>query len=266
MCRRAPISSIQPGAFFRLRREPRDGCLIGCFEISAGQRIRIGQDFPKRPGRDDFPAVRAGVRSQVDDVIGAAHGFLVVLDDDERIAVEGESFQGVEKPGVVARVQADGRLVENVEDAAQIRAELSCEPYALGFAAAQRLCGAVEGEVVQSDLAQKAKSLGDFAEDVCGDFLVASPKFEASNDLGRAFIGGRVRDAGNRLALQENAPRGFVDPCSLADGARARFAVAECLMAAFLRELGFEHRVEFLVRIVRPDFAEAAAMRAPAVG
>ena len=33
--------------------------------------------------RDDLAAVHTGARAQVDDVIGSAHGLLVVLDDDE---------------------------------------------------------------------------------------------------------------------------------------------------------------------------------------
>ena len=45
---------------------------------------------------------------------------------------------------VVARMQADGRLVEHVEHAAQVGAELRGEPDALGFAAAERVGGAVE--------------------------------------------------------------------------------------------------------------------------
>ena len=63
----------------------------------AGQRVWIGKDFSKQPSCDDFAAARAGARSEVNDVVGAAHGFFVVLDDDERIAVEGESFQGIEE-------------------------------------------------------------------------------------------------------------------------------------------------------------------------
>ena len=50
-----------------------------------------------------------------------------------------ERLERVEQLFVVARVQADGRLIEHVEHAAQIRAELRREPDALAFAAAQRL-------------------------------------------------------------------------------------------------------------------------------
>ena len=68
-------------------------------------------------------------------MVRAAHGFLIMFDDDKRIAMEGESFQSVEKPGVVTGMETDGRFVENIEDTPQVRAELCCEAYPLGFAA-----------------------------------------------------------------------------------------------------------------------------------
>ena len=84
-----------------------------------------------------------------------------------------QRFQRVEERVVVARVQADGRLIEHVEHAAQIRAELRREPDALGFAAAQRFRGAIEREVIEPDLAHECKSLRDLRQDVRGDRPVA---------------------------------------------------------------------------------------------
>ena len=55
-----------------------------------------------------------------------------------------ELRERVEQDAVVARMQADGRLVEDVADAAQVRAELRREPDALRFAAGERRRGAVE--------------------------------------------------------------------------------------------------------------------------
>jgi hypothetical protein len=53
-------------------------------------------------------------------VIGATHCFFVVLDNDKRIAFVTQGRQRFEQALVVARVQADGRFVEHVKDAAQI--------------------------------------------------------------------------------------------------------------------------------------------------
>ena len=56
------------------------------------------------------------------------------------IAEGDESF---EKGGVVAGVEADGWLIEDVEHAAQVGAELGGETDALGFPAGEGVAGAV---------------------------------------------------------------------------------------------------------------------------
>ena len=65
--------------------------------------------------------------------------------------------------------------------------------------------------------------------------------------------------------MEEDASRGFIDACSTADRTRTCFAIIKNLVAAFLGELGFEFRIEVLLRIVLPHLSKAAAMRAPAV-
>ncbi len=73
-----------------------------------------------------------------------------MLDDDQRIAVAGKRFQRFEKSRVIARMEADGRLVEDVEHPPQIRAKLGSKADALRLAAAQRVGGAVKGKIVQA--------------------------------------------------------------------------------------------------------------------
>ncbi len=48
----------------------------------------------------------------------------VVLYDDEGVALVAEGGEGFEEGGVVAGVEADGRLIEDVEDAAEVGSEL----------------------------------------------------------------------------------------------------------------------------------------------
>ena len=80
------------------------------------------RDFRQRPLRDDLAAMRAGPRSEIDDVIGLAHGFLVVLDDHERVSLLFQGRERLEKSKIVPRMKADGRLIEHVKNTAQIRA------------------------------------------------------------------------------------------------------------------------------------------------
>ena len=83
-------------------------------------------DFGQGPLHHNLAAMHAGARPEIDDVIGAPHRFLIMLYDHERISLLAQRGQRLEQAHVVARMQADRRLVENIKDAAQIRAELRC--------------------------------------------------------------------------------------------------------------------------------------------
>ncbi len=84
---------------------------------------------------DDFPAETAGPGTQVDKMIRRGDGVFVVLDDDEGVALVAEGDEGFEEGGVVARMEADGGLVEDIEHSAEVGAELGGEADALGLAA-----------------------------------------------------------------------------------------------------------------------------------
>ena len=72
-----------------------------------------------------------------------------MLDDDDRVPQVAELFQRVEQPFVVAGVQADGRLVEDVRHAHQAAPDLAGQADALELAAGERRRGAVERQVAE---------------------------------------------------------------------------------------------------------------------
>ena len=76
-------------------------------------------------------------------MVGLPDRVLVVLDDDDRVAEVAEAMQRVEQALVVALVQPDRRLVEDVHDADQAGSDLAREADALGLAAGERLGAAV---------------------------------------------------------------------------------------------------------------------------
>ena len=83
----------------------------------------LGERFEEVVGMalpDDLAAEFSGAGAEVDEVIGAADRFLVVLDDDEGVPLCLERDEGVEKGGVVARVESYGGFVEDVENSAEI--------------------------------------------------------------------------------------------------------------------------------------------------
>ena len=62
----------------------RDALLAG--QVLAGQGVGVVQDFLERALRGHLPAVYARAGADIHDVVGGAHGFLVVLDHDQGIA------------------------------------------------------------------------------------------------------------------------------------------------------------------------------------
>ena len=57
-------------------------------------------------------------------MIGVAHGFLIVLDNHKRVSLSSKCGEGVEQAQIISGMQTDGRLIEHVKHAAQIRAQL----------------------------------------------------------------------------------------------------------------------------------------------
>ena len=66
---------------------------------------------------DQVAAVHAGAGTQVDHVVGFLDRLLVVLDDDDRVAEVAQLLERPEQAAVVALVQADRGLIEDVHDA-----------------------------------------------------------------------------------------------------------------------------------------------------
>src|SRR5262249_42208451 len=113
------------------RRRPslvRDGNLFHPGEILAGKAVRIRAHVGEGTGRDHWSPRHPGTGSEVNEIVSGAHGFFVVLDDDHGIAHIPEPFQAAQQPFVVARVQADTRLIEDVEHADEAAADLAGQP------------------------------------------------------------------------------------------------------------------------------------------
>ena len=121
------------------------------------------------PAATTSPPCTPGARAQVNDVIRPPHRRLVMLDHEHRVAARLELFQRRQQLLVVARVQADGRLVQDVEHAAQVRAQLRRQPDALRLAAGQRRHAPPKLQVAQADLAQELQPLPNLRQNVARD-------------------------------------------------------------------------------------------------
>ena len=114
-----------------------------------------------RPVEEDLAAVLAGPRAEVDDVLGGADDLRIVLDDHDRVADLAEGAEDLDEAAVVARMEADRRLVQDEERPDERRAQGRGQVDALGLAAAQGEGHPVERDVVQPDLEEELQPVLD---------------------------------------------------------------------------------------------------------
>ena len=179
----------------------------------------MGQQVGDAAGVDDLAAVLTGAGPDVDHPVGHADRVLVVLDDDQGVAELLEAHEGLDQPVVVALVEADGRLVEDVEDADETGADLGREPDPLGLAARQRAGRPVEAEVVEADVEQEVEALEDLLEHPLADLLLAGGQVECAEELG-GLVDRQRADLGDRAVADGHGDRDRLEPRALAGGAR----------------------------------------------
>ena len=86
---------------------------------------------------------------------------------------------------VVALVEPDRGLVEDVEDADELGADLRREAEPLGLAARQRLRGAVELEIADADVGEEREALADLLHDPVADQLLGRRQAEVVEEAER---------------------------------------------------------------------------------
>ena len=132
---RAADAELLAAALAPLRRD-RHGTLAA--QERAGDGPRLGEDGLERPVGDDLAAVLPRPGPDVDHPVGRPDRLLVVLDDEHGVAEVAQPRQRRDQLRVVALVEPDRRLVEDVQHAHQRRPDLGREPDPLGLAARQR--------------------------------------------------------------------------------------------------------------------------------
>ena len=133
----------------------------------------MSAQFTQRPRRDDLAAMHARARAEIDDVIRAAHRLLIVLhDDDANCRARLQFLERGEQLLVIARMQADGRFVQDVKHAAEIGAQLRGEPDALRFAARKRRHAASELQIAEPDFVEEFQPLANLGQNIPRDFAL----------------------------------------------------------------------------------------------
>ena len=200
LCSRAPrTTSSRPGV--RGRRTSGTGIDLRPERYMPGGGVPVVEELLHGAGDDHLAAVLAGAGPDVDDPVGDPDGVLVVLDDDQGVAEVLEPDQGLDQPVVVALVQPDRRLVEDVEDAHQAGADLGGQPDPLRLTAGQRAGRPVQGQVVQADVEQETQPLLDLLEHPLGDLPLPRGELEGAQELG-GLVDRQVAHLGDALAAR----------------------------------------------------------------
>ncbi len=99
-------------------------------------------------------------------MIGGLDGVGIVLDNQNGVAQIAQRFQNVDEPLRISRVQANRRLIQNIQSAHQVRAQRGGQLNPLRFSA--RKCGgqAIQRKVVQPDLIQKLQPRTNFLQNL----------------------------------------------------------------------------------------------------
>ena len=235
-----------------------------------GDRRRVLRQIGRHALRDEGAATLAGTRADVDDVVGAADGVLVVLHHHQGIALARQPAQRLQQDRVVAWMQADGGLVQHVAHPLQVAAELSGQPDALCLAAAQRGRGAVQRQVAQAHFFEKFEPAADLGHHVAGDGGVAANEGQVAGPL-PGLVDGPLRHRGDGVAVEADVARDRVQPRALAIGAGFTAEALDvglfrrkALLAALLVVV-LDRVVQRLALFTRQRQAGAHAAGAPAV-
>ena len=157
------------------------------------------------PAATRCAAQASGAGAEIDDVIGALDGFGIVLDHQHGVAEIAQTRERIEQAVVIARMQSDGRLIEDIQHAAQFRADLRGQADALGFAARERGGGSREAQIIETDGGEKLEAVADFFDDARGDLLLAFVELPGF-DGGERAIDGHFGELGDARRLSR-APR-----------------------------------------------------------
>ena len=127
-------------------------------EVLPRQALRRVHDLLQGALRDDLAAVNPRAGTDIDNIIRSTHGVLIVLHDDQGISQIPQTAQRRKQLIVIPLVESDARLVQDIQHTHQRRADLRGKADTLRFAAGQRPRRAGEGQILQTDALQEAKT------------------------------------------------------------------------------------------------------------
>ena len=116
----------------------RDGDFLFARQILPGEGCVLPENLGRFALSHHQPAMNAGPRPHVDNVIGGKNGFLVMLDHQHGVAEVTQAFQGLQQAVIITLMQPDGWFIQHIQNPGEAGADLRCQADTLGFATGKR--------------------------------------------------------------------------------------------------------------------------------
>ena len=113
----------------------RNRNLLGTGKVLACNGLGIVQNVFQGTGFHDLATVAACTGTNVHDEVRSTHGILVMFHHDEGVAQISQMLQGTQQFVIIPLVQADGRLVQNIQHTHEGRTDLGGQTDSLALAA-----------------------------------------------------------------------------------------------------------------------------------
>src|SRR5690606_37007401 len=118
---------------------------------------------------DEFAAILARMHADIDHVVGGTHCFLIVLDNDDRVADIAKVFEDLDESRIIPRMQPDRWFVENIQRPDKERAEIRRKLNSLRLAARECRGKTAERQVIEPDVHKKREPPANFEQKLVGD-------------------------------------------------------------------------------------------------
>ena len=86
-------------------------------------------------GIDNIAAIRSRTRADINNIVRRPYGVLIVFYDKKRISHIAQTLEGGEQFVIVSLMQADRRLIQDIQYTHERRTDLCCQTNALALAA-----------------------------------------------------------------------------------------------------------------------------------
>ena len=104
----------------------------------------------------NVPSVLTGTGAEIDDKVRTLDHLLIVLDYDESISEIPEILERADELNVVALMEADAGLIQDVKHPNELRADLSGQSDTLSFPTREAPRRTIQGKIIESHVQEKS--------------------------------------------------------------------------------------------------------------